>query len=201
MIKIFTGDNRVQAKQEIAKYLGDSYEVVEGAEITPQDLPSIFLGNSLFETTRNILIRDLSTNKPAYEKLPDYLNTPHQVALLELKLDKRSVTYKALKDKVEIKEFKLPPDPNLKLVFDIYKTAKYDGPKSIVMLEKIKQAEDPMMFFGLIVSQAIKDFAANQGAKQKTTLKELSKADLQMKSSSVDPWLIIESFLLRLSSL
>lgn len=201
MIKIFTGDDRIKAKQEITKFLGTDYEVIEGPELNPADLPSIFLGGSLFQSTRNILIRDLSTNKSVFEKLPDYLESPHQIAILELKLDKRSATYKALKDKIAIKEFKLPQDPNLKLVFDIFKTAKNDGLKSIAMLEKIKQNEDPIMFFGLLVSQALKDFTTGQGTKQKTTLKELAKVDLQMKSSSIDPWLLIESFLLRLSSL
>ena len=102
MIKIFTGDDRIKAKQEITKFLGTDYEVIEGPELNPTDLPSIFLGGSLFQPTRNILIRDLSTNKSVFEKLPDYLESPHQIAILEFKLDKRSTTYKALKDKIEI---------------------------------------------------------------------------------------------------
>ena len=200
MIKIFTGDDRIKAKQAITSYLGNDYEVIEGPDLTPADLPSIFLGASLFQSTRHILIRDLSTNKPVFEKLPDYLDSQHKIALLELKLDKRSSTYKALKTKIEIQEFQLPPDPALKLVFDIFKTAKVNGPKSLDLLAKIKQNEEPIMFFGLLTSQAIKDFSMHQGTKQKTILKELAKVDLQMKTSPIDPWLLIESFLLRLSS-
>ena len=200
MIRIFTGDDRVRAKKAIEDFLGPEYEVIEGGELTPADLPSIFLGTTLFAEKRHILIRDLSLSKSAFEKLPDYLNTPHDIALFELKLDKRSTAYKAIKETIKIEEYTLPEDPNFRLVFDIYKTAKSNGPKSITMLNKIKMSEDPIMFFGLLVSQAIKDFTAKQGTKQKTTLKELSRVDLQMKSSSVDPWLLIESFLLRLSS-
>ena len=201
MIRIFTGDDRVRAKKAIENFLGPEYEVVEGSELTPADLPSIFYGSTLFSDKRRILIRDLSLSKPAFEKLPDYLSTPHDVAVFELKLDKRSATYKQSKQALKIEEYSLPENPDFRLVFDIYKTAKINGPKSLTMLNKIKANEDPMMFFGLLASQAIKDFATHQGAKQKTTLKELSRVDLQMKSSSVDPWLLIESFLLRLSSL
>ena len=201
MIKIFTGEDRIQANQEIKALLGDDYEIIEGVDLTPGDLPSIFLGTSLFATTRNILIRDLSSNKTVFEKIPDYLDTPHNIIIQELKLDKRSSTYKALKDKIEIKTFDLKKNPNLKLVFDIYRVAKTNGKKAVSMLESIKKDEDPIMFFGLLVSQAIKDYQNNQGRITKTTLKELSRIDLQIKSTSLDPWLLIESFLLRLSNL
>ena len=201
MIKIFYGDDRVRAQQEIAKFLGSNYEIIEGAELTPADLPSLFLGNSLFNDKRTILIRDFSTNKPVYEKLPDYLATPHDIVLLELKLDKRSNTYKTIKSSLEIKEFTFPKNPNLNLVFDIYRTAKRDGKKAIKMLEKIQSEEDPIMFCGLMISQALKDFKNHQGTKEKRALRELSKLDLDLKSTSLQPWLLVQSFLLRLSSL
>lgn len=202
MIKFFYGDDRVRAKKAIEKFLDTTnYEIIEGTDLNPADLPSIFLGNSLFATTRTILIRDFTANKPVYEKLPDYLNTSHRVAILELKLDKRSATYKTLKDQVEFQEFTLPKNPNLNLVFDIYRTAKHDGPQSIKMLEKILSEEDPIMFCGLLISQALKDFKQKQGTKEKRVLKELSKLDLDLKSTSLQPWLLVQSFLLRLSSL
>lgn len=201
MIKLFYGDDRVKANSEITKLLGENHETVEGADLTPSDLPTLFLGTSLFADKRKILIRDLSANKPAFEKLPDYLDTPHDIVLLELKLDKRSATYKTLKDQIEIREFALPKNPNLTQVFNIYKTAKNDGKKAVEMLEKIKLNEDPIMFFGLLVSQALKDYTASQGTKEKKILKELSALDLNLKSSSIDPWLLIESFLLRLRTI
>ena len=201
MIKVFYGDDRVKAKQEIDKLLGKDYEVVEGADLTEQDLPSIFKGASLFAEKRSILIRDLTSNKSAYELLPDYLDTPHDIVIFEIKLDKRSTTYKELKDKIEFREFALPQDKNFSLVFDIYKTAKRDGKKAVELLRKIKQDQDPMMFFGLLVSQAIKDFSTHQGSKEKRALKELSKLDILMKTTSSQPWLLIESFLLQVSSL
>lgn len=202
MIKFFYGDDRIRAKTAIEKFLGTKdYEIIEGADLAPADLPSIFLGSSLFAAKRAILMRDLTANKPVYEKLPDYLNTPHEIAILELKLDKRSATYKALKNTVDFQEFTLPQNPNLNLVFDIYRTAKHDGPKAIKMLEKIQSSEDPIMFCGLLISQALKDFNQKQGTKEKRVLKELSKLDLGLKSTSFQPWLLIQSFLLRVSSL
>ena len=84
MIKIFTGDDRIRANQEIEKLLGNNYEIIEGAEIEPTDLINIFKGTSLLNQDRKILIRDLSENKAAFEKLPDYLNTNHDVILSKL---------------------------------------------------------------------------------------------------------------------
>lgn len=202
MIKVFYGDDRVRAKAEITKFLGTKdYEIIEGADLTPADLPSIFLGNSLFTDTRAILIRDFTANRPVYEKLPEYLNTLHQIAILDVKIDKRSATYKFLKDQIEFQEFTLPKNPNLNLVFGIYRTAKHDGEKAVKMLEKIQAEEDPIMFCGLLISQALKDFNQKQGTKEKRVLKELSKLDLDLKSTSLQPWLLVQSFLLRLSSL
>ena len=202
MIKFFYGDDRVRAKQSIEQFLGTKdYEIIEGTDLTPADLPSIFLGNSLFADTRTILIRDLTANKLVYEKLPDYLATPHQIAILELKLDKRSAVYKTLKEQVEFQEVILPKNTNLNLVFDIYRTAKHDGEKAVKMLAKIQNEEDPIMFCGLLISQALKDFKQKQGTKEKRTLKELSKLDLDLKSTSLQPWLLVQSFLLQLSSL
>lgn len=201
MIRIFYGEDRIRITSEIERILGKKYEVFEGAELDPSDLPSIFFGTSLLSADRKILIRDLSTNKPAFEKLADYLNSPYEIILFETKLDKRSNVYKTLKDKIEIKEFVGKKDPNLNLVFGIYNTAKRDGKKAVKDLEKIKMNEDPIMFFGLLVSQALKDFQQNQGTKEKKALKELSKLDLDLKSSKLSSWLLIESFLLRLSSL
>ena len=201
MIKILTGDDRVKAGREIERELGSDYEVVEGADLMPADLPSIFQGASLFDETRRILIRDVSGNKAVFDELLKYVDTPHKVMILELKLDKRASAYKALKEKVEILEFNLVKNQNFGLVFDIYRIAKRDGRKAVEMLDKIKQDEEPIRFCGLLISQALKYYARNPGAKEKRALHELSKLDIELKTTSYSPWLLLESFLLRLSSL
>lgn len=199
MIRIFTGEDRVKANLEIARLLGNDYEVVEGVDLKVGDLPSIFRGASLFSEQRNILIRDMSANKEVFDKLPEYLDTPHNVVVFEMKLDKRSVVYKAVKDKVEILEFALPKDKSFNKVFDIYRVAKRDGKRAVEMLEEIRPTQDPMMFVGLMVSQALKDYAVRQGAQEKKALEKLSRLDLDMKSSPVEPWLLIEACLIRLA--
>ena len=95
----------------------------------------------------------------------------------------------------------MPVDTNVNLVFDIYKTAKRDGKKAVKMLESIENEQDPYMFLGLLVSQALKDFTMRQGTKEKRVLVELSKLDLQMKTTSMQPFSLLKSFLLQVSSL
>ena len=56
MIKIFTGDDRIKATQEIEKLLGKTYEIIEGPELEPAYLLNIFQGASLFSEKRKILI-------------------------------------------------------------------------------------------------------------------------------------------------
>ena len=198
MIKIFTGDDRVRANQEIHREFGADYEIIEGTEMIVEDMPNVFYGSSLFTGERKILIRDLSMNKAVFERLPNYLDTPHQVILFELKLDKRTTAFKNIKNAVEVREFKLPKDLSANVVFDIFGTAKKDGKKAVTMLRQIENTQDPIMFLGLMASQAIKDYAKRQGSAEKKILRQLAELDLRLKSSSADAWLLIESFLLSL---
>ena len=146
-------------------------------------------------------MRDILANRAIHEDLPKYLDTPHKVVFWEMKVDKRASVYKALGGKVEFKEFVMPRDRNAGLVFDVYKTAKRDGARAVMMLDKIKNEQEPMMFLGLMVSQAIRDYAARPGVKERRALLELSKLDMQLKSEAkISDWLLIESFLLRLAS-
>lgn len=201
MIKVFYGDDRVAIKNAIKKALGIQYEVVEGVEIKSGDMPSIFLGGSLLTAKRAILIRDLSENKEIFEKVADFIETTHKIVIFESKIDKRAVFYRKLKDKIEFREFKLPEEIELRAVFDIFRVAKKDGMRAVEMLRNIKIQQKPYMFFGLLVSQAVKDFTYQQGTREKRVLEELSRLDMLMKTTTMEPWLIIESFLVRLSSL
>lgn len=204
MIKVFYGDDRVRAQQEIVAFLGADYEVVEGGDLTPEDLPTLFFGASLFVTERAILVRDFWSNRAVADLLPQYVDTPHRVAMLEAKVDKRSAAYKDLAKNpaVEFREFKLPEKQDFRAVFDVYRTAKRDGARAVKMLEGLKSGEEPIMFAGLLASQAIKDFAARPtGVKERRILRELARTDMQMKTTAVEPWLLVESFLLRMSQM
>ena len=203
MIRIFYGDNRVMAQKVIKQQLGDDYEVIEADKIQRDDMPSIFLGVSLFSETRSILIKDLSDNKECWDIFPNYIeNCPHHIVIWETKLDKRSATYKTLsKNKyVELKEFKMAEDPNKKLVFDIFDAAMRGDKNAIKMCEKIEQTNDPYMFMGLMVSQAIKKLQYNN-SKAVKALKILAQADVDMKSTGIEPWKLIKMALLKISCL
>jgi len=207
-IKIFTGDDRVRAQAEILRVLGKGYEVFEGESLTSADLPGIFLGTTLFSAgARKILVKDLGENREVFaelaEKIGEYVKTDAEVVIWESKLDKRLAATKALvKAGVEVREFKAAEPVNMKAVFDIYNIALKDGAKAVRELEKIESKQDPYMFFGLMVSQALKKLEwGPNGAKEKRVLKELARVDIQMKSTGVDPWILVKAFLLRASAI
>ena len=139
MIRVFYGENRVAAMDEARRILGEGYEVVEGAELVSTDLPSLFLGQSLFVPRRKILVRDILTNAAIAEDVARYVKTSHEIVLLEMKVEKRGKAYKTLKEEVEFREFVMPRNVNAGLVFDIYRTAKRDGKRAVEMLEKIQE--------------------------------------------------------------
>ena len=207
-IKIFTGDDRVKIGEQVVKELGEGYEVFEGESLTRESLPSLFLGSSLFALGgRKILIKDFSGNSEVWndfaEKIDNYLKTDSEIIIWETKIDKRlSSTKNIIKSGVEIDEFKLASLIDMKVVFNIYDMALKDGVRAVQELEKIEGTQDPYMFFGLMVSQALKKLEWRpQGIKEKRILKELAVVDMQMKSTAVEPWMLVKSFLLRLATI
>ena len=65
------------------------------------------------------------------------------------------------------------------------------------MCEKIETTNDPFMFMGLMVTQAVKKLQYNN-PRAALALKALSAADLDMKSTSLEPWTIIKMALLKI---
>ena len=202
MLRVFVGEDRLAAEMALKRVIGGKYEVFEGDNLVVNDLPSIFQGTSLFETgKRRILLKNLSENPALWEKVADYADTEHEVVVWELKLDKRSLGYKNLKSSgVEIQEFALKAKPEAKMVFGVLDTALRDGKRAVAQVEQIELEQDPFMFFGLMVTQALKKFEQKGGAKEKRLLKELAKLDMEMKTTGLDPWMLIKAFLLRVKS-
>jgi len=202
MLRVFVGEDRVSAEMALKRVIGGKYEVFEGENLTVNDLPSIFQGTSLFEVgKRKILLKNLSENAAVWEKLADYAETEHEVIVWELKIDKRSVGYKNLKAaKVEIKEFPLKAKPEAKMVFGVLDMALRNGRRAVAQVEQIELEQDPYMFFGLMVTQALKKFEQRGGAREKRLLKELAKLDMEMKTTGLEPWMLIKAFLLRVKS-
>ncbi len=204
MLTIYYGENRVDAERALRRSLGENYEVFDGETLELVDLPSIFQGTSLFEIEkRRILIKDASVNSVVWEKLADYVETEHDVICWELKLDKRSAGYKKMQSLgIAMQEFAAQKPPEVKQVFSILDTALRNGEKAVKMVEQIELQQDPYMFFGLLVTQLLKKYeATGGGARERRRLKELAKLDLQMKSTTLEPWQLIKAFLLRVKSI
>ncbi len=203
MIRVFWGEDRLEAEKAVKRLLGVDYEVFEGENLSPQDLPSVFQGTSLFGTgVRKILLKDLTENTAVWEKVGDYLETEHEVVIWEKKVDKRSVVYKKMVAAgVEMQEFAEKKGADTRVVFGILETALRDGVRAVKMVEQIEMMQDPYMFFGLMVTQALKRFEAKPGVKEKRILKRLAKLDMQMKTTGMEPWMLIRVFLMEVGRL
>ncbi len=203
MLRVFVGEDRLAAETALKRLIGGNYEVFEGETLTVGDLPSIFQGTSLFETgKRKILLKNLSENAAVWEKIAEYAETEHEVIVWELKADKRSVGYKNLKTAgVEIQEFALKAKPEVKMVFGVLDTALRDGKRAVAQVEQIELEQDPYMFFGLLVTQALKKFEQRGGIREKRLLKELARLDIEMKTTGLEPWMLIKAFLLSVKSM
>lgn len=201
MFRVIAGEGRVEAEKAVKRLLGANYEVFEGENLREDDLPSIFRGNSLFQTgKRQILLKNLSENAAVWEKILDYRDTEHDVVIWEGKIDKRSAGYKRLKaEGVEIEEYSGQKPPDMRAVFQVFEVAWRDGEEAVRLLEKIEAEQDPYMFFGLMVAQALKRFEARPGEKERRVLKMMAETDMQMKTTSIEPWMLVKSFLLRIA--
>ena len=201
MIKIVYGDDRKRAEKNVKRQLGDKYEVVEGESLTLDGLVNLMNGNSLFDETRNILIKDFGENPDGFAKICEYVNTKNNVVVWESKLDKRSVVYKKMKEmNVELVECKLAEPMRNNEVFDIFDLAmRGDGKKAAKLIEKIEKNQDAYAYIGLLTTQALKRYETKQGNKEKLAIKMLAELDMQTKSSQVDPWELVKIFIWQIS--
>jgi|GEM_PF-234886 len=202
MIRVFYGDDRAGARAQIEKVLGDDYEVVEGEALGREDLPSLFLGTSLFSEERRILVKDLGGNAICWGELVKYLDTSHRVVVWESKLDKRTATYKSLqKRRMEVREFKLAEAPEKKLVFEVFDTAwRGETRRAVEMVGRIETTNDPFMFVGLMVSQAMRRLEAGERQADKV-VKLLARYDMRMKSASMQPWILVKAMVAEIAEM
>ena len=212
MIRVFHGDDRPKIAAEVRKILGENYEVFDGENLKTIDIVNIFKGTSLFATKRKILIKDLTEKRKTaetkeadankadfYEEIAKYADTEHDVIIWETTLSQKK-SYKDFvkENKIEVKKFEAKKPLDAGKVFGIFDMAMQDGERAVKQLEEIEKDQDPYMFFGLMASQAIKRFEWRNGRKEKAILKELSKLDIKLKSTTMEPWILIKSFLIRM---
>lgn len=221
MIRVFTGDDRVKIQQEIKRILGNNYEIFDGENLQISDIYNICQGNSLFDKTRKILIKDLTPAKSSesddgdasekedpYTVLAKFLDTKHEIVVWESNVPNRK-SYKDFIKNVEVKKFQ-KEEFDKWASFRIFDLAYTDGKKAIAELEKlINKVEtggevkmlDPYLMAGAFSSSALKKFEQSPTVKNKKVLKELSKLDMQMKSSTIQPWTLIKMFLIKVEKL
>ena len=210
MIYLIDGDDRKKAEQAARDFLGNTIEVIDADTLEKNDLVSIFQGTTLFEETRHILIKDLSLKKDLFLELPKFIETEYQVVILEQKIDKRNAIYKELlnaaksnPEKVKVENFKLPEQVDIFLVFRAFDIALTDGKRAVKLIREAEEENSPYATIGAWTKKAVDLFVAKGGTeREKKIIKRLAEIDMLLKQTSFskDPWILLESFLIELSS-
>lgn len=111
MIYLLTGENSFEVDRELKKIIasfGGEVETVDGSELTPERMPSLLAGQTLFATQRLVVIKYLSENTSLWNTAEKWLanaDDAAEIILVEGKLDKRLGTYKWLKRHADVREF------------------------------------------------------------------------------------------------
>ena len=114
-ITILYGDNSYERTTQLAKKKIDAeksgFEIQKSNfdELSKSDFVSLICGVSLLSEKRFVYIRNLSENSEIWQNLAEILpriSTDVHLCLVEDKIDKRSVVYKAISKIVELYEFK-----------------------------------------------------------------------------------------------
>jgi hypothetical protein len=207
MLHIYYGDDRTKSDAAAKKVLGQNYEIIDAENLELSDLPTIFMGASLFEAdSRKILLKGLADKKELFDELEKYLNTPHEIVILETKIDGKWGSFKNLKkaQNIDIVENKIPEDPKERwLAFNIYDLALKNPDAAIKILRENEETEDPYAMIGAWATSAIKNLKSAPNSKHnRTIVKKLAEIDNLLKTTkfSESPWPILESFLLRLKT-
>jgi len=111
MITLLAGENSFEsarAAKEIETAFSGDAERFSGEQLSVADLPSLFMGMTLFSSARLIFIRQLSENTEVWSALPEWLgrlSDDTHIVLIEPKPDKRTKTYKTLQKEAVVREF------------------------------------------------------------------------------------------------
>lgn len=113
MITLLFGENSFEienALNDIIAGFDGTPEKVKTEDLQTNQLPDLLMGVSLFSDKRLVILRNLSENKSIWSIIPNWIekiSDDIKVVFVESKIDKRSITYKALKDKADVHEFLL----------------------------------------------------------------------------------------------
>lgn len=110
MLTFLIGENSFEVERTLSnivdEYSGD-VERIDGSQLTVDRLPDLFMGQSLFSNKRLIVIKNSSVSGVVWAKLADYLEAElaSHIVVVEPKPDKRTKTYKLLREYADTKEF------------------------------------------------------------------------------------------------
>src|SRR5680860_9144 len=125
MITLLAGENSFDIQRALNAIINDFEDIdghvekIEGTELRVSQLPDILMGVSLFSQKRLVIVRNLSENKDVWPVLGDWIpkmSDDIHLVLIESKPDKRTSTYKKLKEKASVREFQPWSDRDLAMV-------------------------------------------------------------------------------------
>lgn len=208
-ICILHGTDRNAIMAAAKTKLGEEFEIFEADNITVADMDSIFLGQTLFggSEKRRIMLKDLNDNKDCFAKLPDYVNTEHEVVVIANgKLNKTFAYVKDVLgcDGIESKLFETIEERSRDRFesFEPFNQA-FAGHAKIALkkLDNLKDHTAAPMVLGTMGSQAAKLIGTKDNAKAIKAMKILARADEMSKRSGLDMWVPLEWALLEIANL
>jgi len=142
MITLLTGENSFDIERALTAIIDDfedidgTVEKIEAGDLRSSQLPDILVGVSLFSQKRLVVIRGLSENKDVWSALINWIpkmSDDNHLVLIEPRPDKRTATYKLLKEKASIREFQSWSDRDVVMV---EKWVALEAEKQGVLLDK-----------------------------------------------------------------
>jgi len=93
-----------QRLKELVAQFDDDVERVDGGELTPEKLPDLLAGVTLFSSKRLIILKNTSSNKAVWVTLGEWLEKgiDNNVIVVEPNPDKRTKTYRWLEKHAEM---------------------------------------------------------------------------------------------------
>lgn len=121
MLKVFTGDDTFSIRKKVSELESDGNQFVslEVKDLKFNDFIDTLFAQSLFSTSQNFIVRNLSENKLIWDKIVIYIDKiiadkNLNLVLIEDILDKRTKIVKDLVKAKVITEFKLPKENDIK---------------------------------------------------------------------------------------
>lgn len=139
MITLLIGENSFEIEQALDKIKHDftgTVEKIDGSQLQLSQLPDVLMGVSLFAVSRVVVIRGLSQNKSVWSVFGDWANKISDdihLVLVEPKVDKRTATFKKLKEKATVKELQPFSDRDLS---NVEKWVSLEAEKLSLKLDK-----------------------------------------------------------------